>query len=233
MSKSESAVPSARQRPYSEELWDAIDPIYTAILGHPFITGLVDGSLPRDAFRHFVVQDSHYLRDYARALALCGAKAPTQDDVAAFAGDAVGAIAAEQEMHAEFMSALGGSAEQAARAPVAPTTRAYTSYLLATVYGGSFLDGLAAVLPCYWIYARVGEALLKESSPDPLYQRWIAAYGDESFQNVVRRVVALADRSGEEATPLQRGRALDHFVTTARYEWMFWNAAWHQETWPI
>ncbi|WP_424528241.1 thiaminase II [Sphaerisporangium viridialbum] len=218
---------------YSEELWEAIQPIYTAILDHPFITGLVDGTLPREAFRHFVVQDSHYLRDYARALALCAAKAPTEDDVRAFASDAVGAIAAEQDMHAEFMAQLGGSSAQAAELPVGPTTRAYTSYLLATVYGGSFLDGLAAVLPCYWIYARVGEALLAKSSPDPLYRRWIATYGDEAFQSVVRRVVALTDRAGEEATPRQRLRAQEHFVTTSRYEWMFWNAAWHQESWPI
>ncbi|MCW2881683.1 MAG: thiaminase [Sphaerisporangium sp.] len=224
---------TVQQRPLSEELWEAIDPIYTAILDHPFITGLVDGSLPHEAFRHFVVQDSHYLRDYARALALCAAKAPTEDDVRAFASDAVGAIAAEQDMHSEFMFELGGSAKQAAELPVGPTTRAYTSYLLATVYGGSFLDGLAAVLPCYWIYARVGEALLEKSSPDPLYRRWIATYADETFQNVVRRVVTLTDHTGEDATPQQRTRALQHFVTTSRYEWMFWNAAWHQETWPI
>ncbi|GAA4560821.1 thiaminase II [Planotetraspora kaengkrachanensis] len=230
---SESTVTHAIRRPFSEELWDAIVPTYKAILDHPFITGLVDGTLPRDAFRHFVVQDSHYLRDYARALALCAAKAPTEDDVRAFASDAVGAIAAEQDMHSAFMADLGGSAEQAATAPVGPTTQAYTSYLLATVYGGSFLDGLAAVLPCYWIYARVGEELLERSSPDPLYRRWIAAYGDEAFQSVVRRVVALADRAGEEATDGQRAGARDHFVTTSRYEWMFWDAAWRREAWPV
>ncbi|MFC6080361.1 thiaminase II [Sphaerisporangium aureirubrum] len=216
---------------FSAELWQAIEPVYAAILAHPFITGLVDGTLPKEAFGHFVVQDSHYLRDYARALSVCAARAPDEDDVRAFAGDAVGAVAAEQEMHSAFMAGLGGAAEHAA--PVAPTTRAYTSYLLATVYGGSFLDGLAAVLPCYWIYARVGEALLEHSSPDPLYRRWIAAYGDETFQAVVRRVVALTDRAGAEATDAQRARALDHFVTTSRYEWMFWDAAWRRETWPV
>ncbi|GGL03378.1 aminopyrimidine aminohydrolase [Sphaerisporangium melleum] len=224
---------SSTARPYSEELWEAITPIHKAILDHPFITGLVDGTLPRAAFRHFIVQDSHYLRDYARALALCAAKAPGEEDVRAFASDAVGAIAAEQEMHAAFMADLGGSAGEAAALPVGPATRAYTSYLLATVYGGSFLDGLAAVLPCYWIYARVGAELLAESSPDPLYRRWIAAYGDESFQSVVRRVVSLADRTGAEATGAQRAHALGHFVTTSRYEWMFWDAAWREETWPV
>ncbi|MFC4533907.1 thiaminase II [Sphaerisporangium dianthi] len=233
MVTSEPTVSGERPRPYSEELWEAITPTYKAILDHPFIRGLVDGTLPRAAFRHFVVQDSHYLRDYARALAVCAARAPDEDDVRAFASDAVGAIAAEQEMHAAFMADLGGSAGQAADLPVGPATRAYTSYLLATVYGGSFLDGLAAVLPCYWIYARVGEALLAESSPDPLYRRWIAAYGDEAFQSVVRRVVSVADRAGAEATGGQRARALEHFVTTARYEWMFWDAAWRQETWPV
>jgi len=224
---------AAAEASYSQQLWAAIEPIYQAILEHPFITGLVDGTLPREAFRHYVVQDSHYLRDYARALTLCAAKAPSEEDVRGFAGDAIGAIAAEQQMHAEFMSDLGGSAEQAAELPVAPTTRAYTSYLLATVYGGSFLDGLAAVLPCYWIYARVGEELLPKSSPDPLYRRWIATYGDESFQSVVRRVVALTDQVGAEASAAHRATAQRHFVTTSRYEWMFWDAAWRRETWPI
>jgi thiaminase/transcriptional activator TenA len=24
-----------------------------------------------------------------------------------------------------------------------------------------------------------------------------------------------------------------HFVTTSRYEWMFWDMGWRQETWPV
>ncbi|AXI78671.1 thiaminase II [Peterkaempfera bronchialis] len=219
--------------PFTRQLWAAAEPVYEAILGHPFIGGLTDGTLPRQAFRHFVVQDSHYLRDYARALAVCAAKAPTEQDVRAFADDAVGAIAAEQEMHGEFMAALGSDADQAAAEPVLPTTRAYTSYLLATVYGGSFAEALAAVLPCYWIYARVGERLLASSSPDPLYARWIATYGDEAFQTVVRRVLDLTDRIGEELSEAERRRATEHFTTTSRYEWMFWDAAWRGETWPV
>ncbi len=100
-----------------------------------------------------------------------------------------------------------------------PTTRAYTSYVLATVYGGSFLDGLAAVLPCYWIYARVGEDLLARSSPDPLYRRWIEAYGNEAFQDTVRRG-GRPRRPGSARRPPRRSgpRAGEHFVTTARYE---------------
>ncbi|PBC78549.1 thiaminase /4-amino-5-aminomethyl-2-methylpyrimidine deaminase [Streptomyces sp. TLI_235] len=217
----------------TDELWSAIEPVYDEILAHPFLAGLTDGTLPRQAFRHFVVQDSHYLRDYARALAVCAAKAPHEADVRAFADDAVGALAAEQGMHAEFLTAFGESAEQAAAEPVLPTTLAYTSYLLATVHGGSFAEAVAAVLPCYWIYARVGEELLAKSSPEPLYAKWIATYGDEAFQSVVRRVLDLTDRLGEEISPVERRRMVQHFTTTSRYEWMFWDAAWRGETWPV
>lgn len=219
-----------RIRSLTEELWAAAEPVYQAILHHPFIRGLTDGSLDREVFRHFVVQDAHYLREYARALAVCAARSPTEDDVRAFAADAGGAVAAEQEMHQGFMAELG---ERPQDAVVLPTTRAYTSYLLAVAYGGSFLDGLAAVLPCYWIYARVGAELLANSSPDPLYARWIAAYGDESFQAVVRRVLDVADRVGAAASAAELTRAVEHFSTTARYEWMFWDAAWRREEWPV
>ena len=52
-----------------DTLWADVGSIYAAILAHPFVTGLTDGSLPGAAFRHYIVQDAHYLRGYAKALA--------------------------------------------------------------------------------------------------------------------------------------------------------------------
>jgi thiaminase/transcriptional activator TenA len=214
-------------------LWADMQGIHAAILEHPFLTGLTDGSLPREAFRHYIVQDAHYLRGYARALAVCAARAPDEDGTVMFAQHAAGAVAAERDLHAALMAELGGSRESAAAEPVAPTTRAYVSYLLATVYGGTFAEAVGAVLPCYWIYARVGAELVDRGSPDPLYARWIAMYGGAEFQAVVDAVLDVTDRVvagiGEAELELMRG----HVVTTSRYEWMFWDAGWRRETWPI
>ncbi len=218
---------------YTDELWAAMEPIYAAVLAHPFLIGLADGSLPRECFHHFVVQDSHYLRGFARALAICAAKAPTGDDTAMFAEHAAGAITAEQHMHAELVAALGSTVERAAAEPVAPTTCAYASYLLATCYGGSFAEGLGAVLPCYWIYARVGDALLVRSSPDPLYARWISMYGGGEFQAVVDAVLTLTDRVGAGLSVPESVAVRDHLLATSRYEWMFWDAAYRRERWPV
>lgn len=216
---------------FSDELWESAADVYDAVRAHPFLTGLTDGTLPHAAFGHFVVQDSHYLRGYARALAVLAGRAPSEHDTTLLAQHAAGAIAAEQDMHAALTEALAGETD--VHAPPAPTTLAYTSYLLATCHGGSFPEGMGAVLPCYWIYARVGEALLEESSPDPLYARWIALYGGEEFRAVVDAAIGILDRAAAGLGPAERGRVLGHYRTTSRFEWMFWDAAWRQERWPV
>jgi len=214
-------------------LWADVEHIYAAILAHPFVSGLADGTLPREAFRHYIVQDAHYLRGYARALALCAAKASNPSDTVMFAEHAAGAVAAERGLHAALMDELGSTSAQAAQEPVAPTTRAYVSYLLAAAYGGSFAEAVSAVLPCYWIYARVGAELLARSSPDPLYARWIAMYGGAEFQTVVDSVLALTDRVGADISAAEQALMREHFTTTSRYEWMFWDAGYRCETWPV
>ena len=223
---------STAQRP-RDLLWADIEGIYAAILAHPFLTGLADGSLPRESFRHYVVQDAHYLRGYARALAGCAVRAPDAAGTALFAGHAADAITAEQSLHAGLLTELGVDPAAAAAEPVAPTTQAYVSYLLATVHVGSFAEALGAVLPCYWIYARVGERLAARGSTDPLYARWIDTYGGAAFQAVVDAVLELTDRVGAELSPADRDAQRRHFVTTSRYEWMFWDAGWRREGWPV
>lgn len=217
----------------TQQLWSQIDNVYRAILDHPFLRGLVDGTLPAAAFRYYVIQDAHYLRDYARALSLCAARAPDESATLMFDRHAGGAIEVERDLHKSFFADFGLSPDDVDATPVAPTCRAYTSYLLAACHQGSFAEALAAVLPCYWIYAEVGRALVAHGSPEPLYQRWIDTYAGEDFGAVVAEVLALTDRVAAAASEAERDRMTERFVTTSRYEWMFWDAGWRQETWPV
>ena len=218
---------------FAAQLWGSIEEIYKQILEHPFIDGLTSGELDRDAFRFYVIQDALYLRDYARALAVCGAKSPQEADIRMFCEHAAGAIAVERELHEGFFADFGVTEADVAATEMAPTNLAYTGYLLATVYGGPFEEALGAVLPCYWIYWEVGAALIERGSPDPLYRRWIDTYGGEDFAQVVRAVLAVADRIGDELDASAKRRVEQRFVTTSRYEWMFWDMGYRQERWPV
>lgn len=219
---------------FTDELFAEIRDDYAAILAHPFLTGLVDGTLDEAAFRHYVVQDALYLRDYARALALVGAKATDEENLVRFCTDAAQAIAVERSLHAGLLTDLGLTDDGATGAfEVRPTTLAYTSYLLRTAYQGSFAEAVAVVLPCYWIYALVGaELLAAPPSSNPLYRTWIATYGGDEFQAVVTAVLNTVNRIGPGLSAGERARFVEHVRVTTRYEWMFWDAAWRQEQWP-
>ena len=218
---------------FTGELWDSIGDIYAAILAHPFIKGLTDGTLPAESFAFFVVQDGLYLKQYASALAAVASRAPRAPAMRMFARHAADAVAVEQELHSQLLPSLGISAAEAAAAEPAPANLAYTSYLLATIRGGTYAEGVAAVLPCYWIYWEAGKELLRLGSPDPRYQRWIDTYGGEEFGEVVRDVIAEADALGPLLSPYERTLARRHFRTTSRYEWMFWEMGYRRETWPV
>jgi thiaminase/transcriptional activator TenA len=225
--------PGSGDDSFSARLWESIDDIYQAILAHPFITGLTDGTLPAESFAFYVVQDALYLQDYARALAAVGSRAPTSEAMQMFARHAADAVAAELELHATLLSELGISAEGAKRAEQAPTNRGYTAYLLATAHAGSYAEGVSAVLPCYWIYWEVGKELLRLGSPDPRYQRWISTYAAPEYGAVVAAVIAEVDRIAPTVSSAERELMSRHFRTTSRYEWMFWEAGFRRESWPV
>lgn len=225
---------AAREDPFTSRLWAGIDSIYRDILRHPFLDGLADGSLDRQVFRFYVLEDALYLHEFARAVAILGGKAPHPDITEALCGDAVETIRGEREQLGQFITELGGSRDELFTRQPAPTNLAYTSYFLSQVYSQPFHEGLAAVLPCYWIYAEVGKELLKRPpSPDPLYRRWIESYGSEEYEEVVQRVVRLTDDAAQGLGPDARQAMAGHFVMSSRYEWMFWDMAWRQEAWPL
>jgi thiaminase (transcriptional activator TenA) len=218
---------------FTKELWAAMEPIYAAILSHPFLRGLTDGTLSREAFRFYVVQDALYLREFARALSVAAARAPQDDWIIMFNEHSANALRVERALHESFFREFDLTREAVAATPLAPVNQAYTSYLLAVAYGAPFHENVAALLPCYWIYAEVGRALERAGSPEPLYARWIGTYASEEFAAVVRAVLDAVDALAEGLGPREREAMRRHALTTARYEWMFWDMGYRMERWPV
>jgi len=218
---------------FTADLWRSIEPVYAAILGHPFVAGLTDGSLPRPSFQFYAVQDALYLREFARALSIAAARAPRDEWIIMFNEHAAGALKVERELHEGFFKEFGLGPGDVASTPLAPTNLAYTSYLLAVAHTAPFHEAVAALLPCYWIYWEVGKALERSGSPDPLYTRWIGTYASTEFGSVVEAVLDCADALARDLKPAEREAMKRHFITASRYEWMFWDMGLRRETWPV
>ena len=218
---------------FSERAWEASREVYAAILEHPFLTGLTDGTLPRDRFVFYLVQDAAYLRDFARALEVAADKAPRAEWAELLRSHARETLQEEVKMQQDIFRRYGVSAEEQRSAPRAPDAFAYTRFLLATAHEGSFGEAMAALLPCYWIYWEVGQELAGKGSPEPGYQEWIDAYSSPAYGEVVRSVIAIADDVAAAADEAEQRRMEGAFRLGSRYEWMFWNAAWEEQAWPL
>lgn len=213
---------------FTDELWEEIAPIKKAIDQGQFVRGLGDGSLSQDKFNYYMVQDALYLAAYAKALAGLATFAHDPDDLVFWAEASANSIKVERELHASHVDVM-------AAATPSPTCRAYSDFLAAQLASGEYGIAAAAVLPCFWIYQVVGTELLDtagdlEKHP---YGDWIGMYANPVFAEETKIVRGIVDRVAEGVLELQRQRMRDAFVQASRYEWMFWDAAWRMETWPI
>ena len=218
---------------FTDDLWAAAEPVLRAIDAHPFVRELAAGGLSRERFQGYMVQDAIYLRGFGRALAFGALKAPDAEQILHFSKAAETAIVVERALHAGFLQQFGVDALEAEQAEASPTCAAYVHSLLAAAAVGSFGDLAASVLPCFWIYRDVGARMGAVPVPGNPYQAWIDTYVDPEFEAAVLRMRAVVDAEADGAGAAQRESMRSAFLRSCRYEWMFWDAAWRMERWPV
>lgn len=116
------------------------------------------GTLSEPNFRYYVVQDALYLKDFAACLRKLGQmEGIPAEDSTKLEGFAVGAEEAELSLHNSFFQQwnIDAKAEQM------PHTLLYTSYMERIVATRPYAEGLAVLLPCFWVYMHVGNKMLE------------------------------------------------------------------------
>ena len=218
---------------FSTHAWQNNLPLYEMILSMPFNAELAAGTLSLDRFRHYIIQDAHYLEGFARALALASAKADNADRIVQFAEAAKTAIIVERALHADYFRKFGISATDFAAAQPTPVCDHYVSYLLRIAALEPFPVILAALLPCFWIYLEVGKSIhARAAKPNP-YQAWIDTYAGEEFASAVRAVIATNDEVAARASEETVQSMHAAFTRATQLEWMFWDSAYRLAKWPV
>jgi len=195
---------------------------------HPFVEGLRDGTLPRDAYLRYLVQDYVFLVHFSRAWALAVVKAGTVEEMR-FATNTLGALLNDEiALHVATCAREGIDEAALFAAPEAVQNIAYTRYVLDTGHSGDFLDLLAALAPCVLGYGEIG-LRLAAGRGDTGYGDWIDTYAAPDYQQTCREVGALIDgavdrRLGPSPQDSPRWGTLSHrFGTAVRLEIGFWD----------
>ncbi len=110
----------------------------------------------------------------------------------------------EMSLHRAYAAEFGINCEELEQESSAPTTRAYTDFLLRVATTGDFVELVAALLPCMWCFSEIGQQL----------------------RDLLDSLAA-----GLPERDLQKLEAA--FFTSSRYEWQFWEMAWKMERWQV
>ena len=212
---------------WSEEAWNAAAEIYDRILELPFVKELAAGTLSRERFQFYIGQDSMYIDNYSRVLAHVGSRMPRKEWMEDFLRFASDGIAVEKALHEFYLTGHDTGSLRPS-----PTCLLYNSYEAAKAMEPVEVEA-ASILPCFWVYQRVGESIMRECAEGNPYARWIETYGDEGFAESTRRAIEICDGLAEGASPEVRAQMTEAFVMSTRMEWMFWDSAYRMEQWPV
>ncbi len=206
---------------FSQDVWQRNQDLYQKILALPFNQELTAGTLNREVFCHYVIQDAHYLVAYGRALAVAAAKAYDADDIIQFSEAAKIAIIVERSLHSDFMQEFNVSKTEFESTPLTLACHHYTSFLTATAWSESYPVILAALLPCFWIYAEVGKDIVDKS----------VANNPEEFNTAVSNVIATIDKVAARCDEDTLAKMHAAYTMGAKLEWLFWDSAYQQRQW--
>lgn len=211
-----------------ERMRAAAGPVWDLYARHAFVEGLRDGSLPRDAFLHYLRQDYVFLIHFSRAWALGVVKAGTLEEMQACSATVNALLQDEMALHVSICAEAGISEAELLPTEERSENAAYTRYVMDCGFSGDFIQLLAALAPCVLGYGEIGARLADEKTSDT-YADWIATYGGDDYQGLCQSVGELLDgalerRYGPEYQTLPVwGEISARFTQATRLEVGFWD----------
>ncbi len=212
---------------FSQEAWNNIQSLYDRIIALPFNQELMQGVLDPEKFKFYVNQDSLYLKDFGRSLAILGGRSLENQHLQDLTKFAQETITVEGLLHRHYFEKFGVQFD----GRKSPACFSYTHFLLSTTMLGTEEEAMAAVLPCFWIYYEVGHHIHQNAAPDNPYQEWIDTYAGEEYAQSVKRAIAIMDEMAQGVSPKIKTRMLEQFEVSTRLEHWFWDSAYELEWW--
>ncbi len=209
----------------SRRLIEATKDIWDSYYTHPFITGIIDGTLEKEKFAYYMLQDYLYLYEYTKVFAVGVLKAKDEPTMAYFAGLQHYILNGEMEIHRGYMSRLGITQEQLDKLEVELDNQSYTSYMLERSLTGTVRDVFVAVFACAVSYAYIGKYIVENGGDinHEFYGEWIKGYSSEDYQKTNLSLMEMVDKACEGISEAEYKSLETIMINCSKYEYLFWD----------
>ena len=208
-----------------ERLKEACSTEWRAYREHDFVRQLGAGTLPMEAFQHYLKQDYLFLVHFGRAWGLAVYKSRDIAQLRQSLDSLKAIIDVELDLHVKFCTEWGITEAELGRLDESRATLAYTRYVLETGHRGDILDLHVALAPCIVGYAEIGKWLVDQRATVRMgnpYGAWLDMYTSREFQHAAQAEVDWINTQMEGISERRFHELARIFSEATRLEADFW-----------
>lgn len=212
----------------TDYLFEGSRDIWEAYLEHPFLVELAKGSLDKEKFKDYLIQDYLYLKEYAKVFCMAVVKSKTLKEMKTFYEGVDGIINDETATHITYLKEFGVDIDKLENYEYHITNESYTSYMKGIAMTGSVQEIAATILPCTWSYSFIGKQLkdkYKDYLEDNFFKSWIDAYSCEAYTEFTNLWIDFTNELCKDINESEKNRLKTIFRKSSIYELNFWNMA--------
>ncbi len=209
-----------------QDLFASSQALWNKMLNHKFLRQTAEGSVPFDVFANWLRQDYLFVRGAIPFIAILVSRAPDRVRPGLLA--AIPALQSELALFERMAQEKGVRLD----GDMTPTCHAYIQYMISTAHAASFEEAFTllycaekAYFDCWSLVRRTIEG----TSP---WEDFVERWSNESFAGWIKWLEEEIDNLLQQASQTLRERMAETFLTTTRYEYLFWDMALHGESWP-
>ena len=209
--------------------WDTLMeenlPVYERCLQTDFLRQMGDGSLPEACFKGYIVDDSLYLREYAKVFAWGMLKATDMETIRTYYSLLAFVNEGEGATRLRYLARYGLTDEKIQSLPLRPENLAYTQTMLtAAREGQGEAECMMACLPCMFSYGWIFQRLIERfpGVKDTPYWPLVRDYADPAYRDACERWISFTEKVCRGLTPARRQRCREIFLACSVHELHFW-----------
>lgn len=201
-------------------------PIWDECVNTPFIQELKSGTLPFGKFKLYMIQDSIYLRHYARVYGKAMYHSTTLRDIQFFYSILSFVTDTESAVRLSYLKQFGITDDEVDLIKPLPENQNYIDFMLTIAEQGNICEILMVVLPCMFSYSYIFRKIAAEpETANSKYWDFIQDYADDQYFSDCKAWCDFTDRKCAPLAVMDQERLNNIFKKASHLELDFWKMA--------
>lgn len=215
---------------FTDYIFEEVKEFWGSYLEHPFIKEIGEGTLDKEKFKNYLIQDYLYLKEYSKVFCVGLIKAKTMDEMKFYYNSIRGTMEDETAVHIKYLEGFGLTAKETEKCEYELITTSYTSYMQGVALTGDLKEIALVTMPCTWSYSYIGKYIKKNYGhklDGNFFKPWIEEYASDDFEKFTNDWIDYINDLCKDIDKKEKKKLLDIFMKSSMYELEFWDKSYN------